>query len=326
MTLKDIALLLNLSKSTVSRALNDHPKISQKTKDDVLKIAKEYNFTINTHARSLATNKSNRIGVIFPENFFEFNKRDFFSQLEKYILSNAKKIDYDVSLIRTNSLNKIIKSRFVDGVIIANRDISQSDLQLLIDNDIPHVFVAYLPSYLRNSNEVVFKSDNIKCGYDVAKYLTEKSCKKILTITSTDKTLIDYCDRTIGFLKFMNENLFEKYVYECDMTFDAGKDLVNNNLDYLNSFDGIYCQQDKVALGIISLSEKYQIDIPKKLKIIGHDDLELIDYFSPKLTTVEQNYDEITFNSLEALIAKIEDKEKSISMLSESKIIERETT
>ncbi|MGL4935699.1 MAG: LacI family DNA-binding transcriptional regulator [Cetobacterium sp.] len=329
MTLKDIAKIVNLSESTVSRALNNNPNIAKKTRELVVKVAQENNFVINQNARSLATKKNHRIGIIFPNDFYEFNKRDFFSQLEKYFLLNSEKFDYEILIIRTKSLEETIKSGNVDGLIVASREISEENIKILKKNKMPHTFVAYKPSIL-DEETLVFKSDNLKCGYEVAKLLHSKGCSKLLTITSNNIQLTDYKDRTIGFMKYLEKNNLSKsnnHIYECDMTFENGRDLVLNNLEFLKSFDGIFCQQDKVALGILSLVKEYEIKIPEEIKIIGHDNIELIDYFYPRLSSVKQNFEEITLNALEYLIGQIEDKKKVISEnKSDNFIIERETT
>ncbi|MGL6100082.1 MAG: substrate-binding domain-containing protein, partial [Fusobacteriaceae bacterium] len=193
----------------------------------------------------------------------------------------------------------------------------------------PHVFVAYKPNFLEK-NEIVFKNDNINSGYTATEFLHKKGCKNILTITSENKELTDYNDRTLGFgnyLKENNLNKFENHVYRCNMTFEDGRDLVLNNLGFLKKFDGIFCQQDKVALGILSLIEKYGIKVPQDIKIIGYDDLEVIDYFYPKLTSIKQDFKEITLEALLHLIKIIEKKNIINSkFIFESKIIERETT
>lgn len=330
MTLKDIAKIVNLSESTVSRALNDNPRIAKKTRDLVMKVAKENNFVINSNARSLATKKSHRIGIIFPNDFYVFNKRDFFSQLEKNFLIHSEKFNYEILIIRSNSLEKVIKGGNVDGLVIANRNILKEDIEVMEKYGIPHVFVAYKPEFLRDEEIVVFKSDNIGCGYEVAKYLHQKGCKKLLTVTSQDKKLTDYVDRTVGFINYLKEfDLFTgNNTHECNMTFEDGRDLLIEKEEFLKSFDGIYFQQDKVAIGILSLADKYKIEIPKDLKIIGHDDLELAAYFYPKLTTVQQDYEGITLKALTYLIDSInngKDRDKESPCRLKSFIIERET-
>lgn len=328
MTLKDIAKIVDLSESTVSRALNNNPNIAKKTRELVMKVAKEHNFVINPHARSLATKRSHRIGIIFPNDFYEFNKRDFFSQLEKHFLLNSEKFQYEILIIRAKSLEKTIKSGNVDGLIIVNRDISKNDLEILKKYKVPHTFVAYKPTVL-DENICVFKSNNLDCGYSVAKLLHKEGCYNLLTITSTNENLTDYSDRTTGFYNYLEENdllRYEVHIHKCNMTFEDGRDLLLNNLDFLKTYDGIYCQQDKVALGILSLIEKYNIKVPQDLKIVGHDNLELIDYFYPKLTTIKENFEVITLEALKHLINMIEGKEEEkIQSVFESIIIKRET-
>ncbi|MBC2850907.1 LacI family DNA-binding transcriptional regulator [Cetobacterium sp. 8H] len=329
MTLKDIAKIVDLSESTVSRALNNNPNIAKKTRELVMKVAEEHNFVINPHARNLATKRSYRIGIIFPNDFYEFNKRDFFSQLEKYFLLNSEKNQYEILIIRAKSLEKTIKSGNVDGLIVVNRDISKNDLEVLKNYKVPHTFVAYKPTFLEEET-IVFKSDNVNCGYNVAKFLHSNGCKNLLTITSENEGLTDYQDRTLGFYKYLEEKKllgYETHIYKCGMTFEDGRELVLNQLELLKKFDGIFVQQDKVALGMLSLIEKYGIKVPENLKIIGHDNIELIDYFYPKLTSIKQKFEEITLRALNYLINIIENKEnKDVKFTFESEIINRETT
>ncbi|MGL6120119.1 MAG: substrate-binding domain-containing protein, partial [Fusobacteriaceae bacterium] len=194
---------------------------------------------------------------------------------------------------------------------------------------IPHTFVAYKPICLKE-NITIFKSDNIDCGYNVARFLHLKGCKNLLTITSKNHKLTDYNDRTLGFHKYLKEQellKYERHIYECDMSFEDGKNLILNHFEFFKKFDGIYCQQDKVALGILSLIEKFKINIPQDLKLIGHDNLELINYFDPILTSIKEKFNEITLNSLKYLIDIIETNEiKEIKSTFESVIIEKETT
>lgn len=325
--LSDLAELTGLNISTVSRALNDNPRISQETRDLVKKIAKEKNYIMNEHASFLARKKNNRIGIVFPKDFFVFNKRDFFSKIEENFLKLSEKSKYEISLIRSNDLEKVIGGSYIDGLIIANRDISENNILTLDKSSIPYIFLAYKPSFKINDESInVFKSNNIKSGYEVAKYLFEKGCRNLLTITSCNKFQTDYVDRTEGFFKFCMENkdkLGHFHVEECNMTFEDGKKMVEERREDLLKFDGIFCQEDKVALGILSSAEKNNLKVPEDFSLIGFDNLELINYFEPKLTTVEENFYEICSNALKYLINTIEGlSQNEVKFLIETKIIE----
>lgn len=329
-TIKDLARMSNFSESTISRALNDNPQIPLKTKEKIIKLARENNYTVNTHARSLAKSKSNRIGVIFPNNFYEFSRREFFSQLEKHLLLSSDKTDYDIHLLRSSSIEKIVGSKFVDGLIIANRDITKEELDILDRANIPYTFLAFKPHWLEDLKIPIFKTDNIGGGYEVAKLMHSKGAKKMLTFTSDNPEFTDYVERTEGFKKYLEENelqFSEKSIIRCNMTFEDGVEAVKNLTEKLKKYDGIFCQQDKVALGIISIAEKYGIDIPKKILLVGYDNTDLISYFTPKLTTIEQNYKEIVSRTLKYLISVIENSEYGCrEHLSEITIVEGETT
>ena len=110
-----------------------------------------------------------------------------------------------------------------------------------------------------------------------------------------------------------------------EINFKSGESLAYENLEFFKKIDGVFCQQDKMALGLMKGLLENGFSIPEDISIIGHDNMEIIDYFNPKLTTVEQPFKNICKNSTESLFNQIDGKEKKLRRIFRSNIVERET-
>ncbi len=333
-TLKDIAKIANVSESTVSRCLNDSSAVSKNTKARVKKIAEEMNFQFNRNARNLAKKKTNRIGVIFPDGYYKFNMRDFFSGLEEYLIKDVEEKGYEAVIYTLNNrsgkmsnLKKLINGREVDGLLIACRDIPVEDMEAIKKNKIPYVLVYYKPNkYWGEMN--LYTNDNVYSGYLATMYLADNGCRKIATITSSDKRMKNYAERTRGYIKAIKESKLKierEYVIEEEINFKTGERLAHEREEFFRGIDGVFCQQDKVALGLMKGLMEKGFSIPEDISIIGHDNMEIVDYFDPKLTTVEQPFKNICRNSAESLFNQIEGREKKMRKIFRGSIVERET-
>ncbi|WP_028857025.1 LacI family DNA-binding transcriptional regulator [Psychrilyobacter atlanticus] len=333
-TLKDIAKIAGVSESTVSRCLNDSPLVSKKTMSRVKKIAEEYNFQCNINARNLANKKTKRIGIIFPDGFYKFNMRDFFSSLEEHLLKGVEEQNYEAVVYTLNSrsrvksnIKRLTNGREVDGLLIACRDIPIEDIEALKRNKIPHTLVYYKPNKYWGPMKL-FTNDNVYSGYLATQYLIENGCKKIAVITSDDKQLKNYSQRTIGYLKAIRESklkIEKDYIIKDIMDFKTGERLAFEKVNFFKTIDGVVCQQDKVALGLIKGLIKQGFSIPEDISIIGHDNLEIVDFFDPKLTTVQQPFKNICENAVIDLFDQINGVDKKVRRIFKSNIVERET-
>lgn len=331
-TLKDIAKISGMSVSTVSRALNDSPLIKENTKVKIKKIAESMNFEFNTNARSLIKSKTNTIGIIFANNYYNFRTKTFYSILERHLVDYIEKNGYEAiiqtaanSYTGTSNIKKIVNGQKVDALIVATRDITEEDLEILENSKIPFSFL-YYPTVKKKFLKQTFYIDNIKSGALAAKFFYEKGLKNILTITKETEIETNYLDRTKGFLeeaKKFNLNISLSY---SGVTFEEGYNFAINNIEYLKKFEGIFCQQDYGALGIIKALNEFQIDIPTQISIVGHDNFEdIIQMFSPKLTTIKQPFQEICINSINYLLNQINEKDFTIKRTFKASIIERES-
>lgn len=331
-TLKDIAKISGMSVSTVSRALNDSPLIKENTKNKIKKIAESMNFEFNMNARSLIKSKTNTIGIIFANNYYNFRTKTFYSILERYLVDCIEKNGFE-ALIQTaanaytgtSNIKKIVNGQKIDALIVATRDITDEDLDILENSKIPFAFL-YYPSERKKFNKQTFIIDNVKSGALAAKFFHEKRLKNILTITKETKIETNYLDRTVGFLEEAKKYDLNISLSYSGITFEEGYNFVNSNVEYIKNFDGIFCQQDYGALGIIKALNENSIKIPDDISILGHDDFEdIIRMFSPKLSTIKQPFEEICINSINYLLNQIENKNIPIKRNFKASILKRES-
>lgn len=331
-TLKDIARISGLSISTVSRALNDSPLTNEKTKTKIKKIAETMNFEFNINARSLIKSQTNTIGIIFANNYYNFKTKTFYSTLERHLLNQIEKNGFSAlvqsassAYTKTSNIKKLVNGKKVDGILIATRDITDEELDILEESDIPFAFLYYNPKrkkYLKRS----FLIDNTKSGALAANYLAKKGFKKILTITKETKIETNYIERTRGFLEKAKSLELDISVSKSGVTFEEGYEFTKNNLKNILKYDAVFCQQDYCALGMIKALSEEGIKIPKDISILGHDNFSnIIDMFSPKLTTICLPFEDICVNAIDFLIAKIKKEKISVKKIINAYIVERES-
>lgn len=333
-TLKDIAKIANVSESTVSKCLNGGTGVSESTRKRVCKIAKDLNFQFNVNARNLAKKNSKKIGIVFPEGYYKFNMRHFFGTIEEYLVKYIEKKGYEAivyklskSTLKRNKLTQIVNSGEVDGFLIACRDILTEDMEIIQKYNFPHSFVYYKPNKVWGKMEL-FTLDNVHSGYLATKYLIDNGCKNIMTITSDDKSQKNYSERTRGYIKAINKSNLDAnnvYVLEIHIDFKSGEELARTIKETYPEIDGIFCQQDEIALGLMKGLKELGYIIPKDISIIGHDDMEIISYFSPELTTVSQPFESICKNSVTSLFNQINEIDEELRKIFLSSIVERET-
>jgi len=320
-TIKDIAKQLNISPSTVSRALSDHCDISKATKTKVLKMAETLHYQPNSIAQSLKTSKTNVIGVIVPaiQNYF-------FSQ----IVSSIEKVlfDYGFTIIVCQSnesfdkevLNiQTLTSNRVAGLLIAVSQTTKNydhikRLQLL---NIPFVFFDRECDGINVPSVTV---DNYLGASLGVQYLVDRGYTRIAHLAgpqniSTSKTRYQaYCD----VLKKNNIPYNENYVlyggfFECD-----GYTNIPRLLQQQTRPKAIFAVNDPVAFGAYKKIKEMGYAIPGDIALMGYDDIPFMCSLDPPVTTVHQPMDQIGYQAANMLLDQLGvtiDKEKLNSLL-----------
>lgn len=306
-TIKDIARALGISPSTVSRALKNHPDISQDTKDNVNKYAKEFNYKPNTLALSLRMSKNNTIGVIVPEIIHYF-----FSSILSGIEQIANQEGYNVIICQSSedfekevrNTQALIATR-VSGVLacLSKHTTNYDHFQDIVDSDIPLVFFDRICIGINTDRVVV---DDYAGAFAAVEYLIQTGCKRIAFYSSPFHLEISK-NRKNGYMDALRKyglTVDESLIRVCD-TREEAIIITPEILDRPDRPDGFFAINDHCAAGILYATKLAKIKVPQEIAIMGFSDGELAKACDPMLSTVEQHGYEMGKHAAKLLIDKI---------------------
>lgn len=312
-TIKDIARALNISISTVSRALRDSYDINAETKKRIVEYAEKMNYRPNPIALSLKENKSRSIGVIVPEI-----ANTFFSQAINGIEEIAYERGYHVVIFQSHeSLEREIANiqhlfaRKVDGLLISLTG-SSKDIRHLEEyrqNDFPIVYFDRVPDTLEAHKVVV---DNFEGAFKATEYLISKGKKNIAHITSPP-TLSITQERMAGYKSALEKHgipVREELIKYCTFKPEEAEKAIRELLQ-TEAPDAFFMGSDRLALGCFQAYKKLtaeggQADIP----LIGFTNLGVAHLLEPPLSTIVQPAMTIGQKAAEILLDEIENKRK----------------
>ena len=313
-TLRDIAKVLNLSVSTVSRALTDSYQIGDKTKKLVLEYAKAHNYVPNRMARGLKEGKSRSIGVVVCsiDNNFVAQMLDGIDQFctdhDYQLIIMQSKESYEQEKACIN----LLYAGGIDGLLISpTYQTTDFDyLKNLQKDGLPIVLFDRLSENLDTHKVAV---DNFKGAYNAIIHLIKNGCKSIAHINSDSKLNLA-TDRFEGYKKaLLDNNLVHKDVLTkfCDTTNSAKLD---ENLEralkeiMAHQPDAIFTATDQLSTKCLSILNKLGYQIPNDVALIGFSNTDLADVLNPALTTIHQPAFEIGNLAAKQLLSLIDNK------------------
>lgn len=313
-TIHDLAKELNLSASTVSRALNNQASIGKKTKQIVKKLAKERGYRPNTLAASLRTKQSNTLGVIVPKI-----DRPFISSLISGIENAAQKAGYQIIITQSNdnlemeqkNVQTLFNSR-ISALIVSLAMSTQAydHFDLFKDSNIPIVFVDRIPR--QNKVEKVH-INNFKAAFEATEHLIEQGCNRIAHLGGASHQQI-YEDRKSGYLAALKKNnleVEEVLILEANvLSAKEGEKMANALLSMKRPPDGIFCANDRSAVSAIRVAKERSIKIPNELAIIGFNNDPVCEIIEPALSSIYHPAKEMGKIVVEHILAKVEGKEE----------------
>ncbi|MFP4847051.1 LacI family DNA-binding transcriptional regulator [Winogradskyella sp. PE311] len=317
-TLKELAKLLNISVSTVSKALNDSHEISSNTKKRVNELAEKLNYKPNRIAQQLKTNKTKTIGVILPTV-----TNPFFAEVLHGIEMAATDKDYDIIVCLSNeTLNKerrsieLLSNGSVDGFIVTVARESQvqgdtNHIKAAIANKIPVLM------FDRVVNEIICDKvivDDFKSVYETTEYLIKKEKREHILLVSNIEELSVGKLRIKGYEKAIAENNLKSSI----LSLDNDEDVDGTIYDYLkknNEIDAIISIDHITGIVAINMVKKLGIEIPRDISIIGfgYEHTNLLS--SPKISIIHQKAHEIGEMSAKLLINKLNSKDHELQTI-----------
>ncbi|PZX52438.1 LacI family transcriptional regulator [Algoriphagus ratkowskyi] len=334
-TIKDIARELNLSASTISRALKDYPGISDETKRRVKEVAKNMNYRPNAIALSLRKSRSFTIGVIIPEvvHFFfstVISGIEDIAQSRGYnvILSQSnEKLDREISSIETMLSNQI------DGVLVSYSKETESfdHFTRVLDQGFPIVFFDRAPAIPNAINVMVA---DYQGAYDATIHLISQGYKNIVHL-SGPKALKISIDREQGYRDALEKNgisVNPANIIECPLgTLEEGQRLVSELFNSLPERpDAFFSCNDIGAVGAMKACRDIGLKIPLEVGIVGFSDWQFCAMLDPQLSSVSQPGFMMGARATEILIDIIEKKldveTMERNLILETKLMERDSS
>lgn len=293
-TIYDISEKLNISAATVSRALNNHPKISIKTKELVLATAKELNYKQNTLAQALKSGKTNNVGIIVP-----YINSNFFSSVIRGIEEELSLHGYHVIICQSHEdvdlerkqLNTLLNAQ-VDGIFMSVSKTTQdiSHIEAAKESNIPIIFFDRKKDIKGISTVTI---DDYKAGFEATEHLIKQGCKKICHL-SGDLRLEIYQNRYKGYVDALRENnlrVRKDFIIPIESSIQGGVDAINALWSLPIQPDGIFSASDYAALGACQQLKKQKINIPNDVAIIGFSNEPFTQYMELPISSIDQTPD-----------------------------------
>jgi len=289
-TIHDISKILGIDSSTVSRALNNSARVSEKTKKRILQKAEELGYQKNTLASNLRTNKTKTIAIVLPRV-----SRYFFATVIAGIEEIAHNKGYNVIICQT--LDSLEREKKIIDTLIANRVDG-----ILISISMETLSYAHLESYKKLGKPIVFFDrpcnlkdcinvtiNNFKASFTATEHLILKGCKNIVHFSGNQKIEL-YKERRDGYLAALrkyNLKVNEAYILESNLSEKDGLLLAKKVLK-LKNIDGLYSANDTSAISAIQYFKSKGINVPEDIGVVGFNNDPISAVIDPSLTTINQ--------------------------------------
>ncbi len=335
-TVRDIANKLGLSHPTVSRALNDHPRISDETKKRVREMARKMNYRPNIMARGLCSQRTSLIGLVIRDIRSSFHAeiiagvQDILDQHGYSIILCSSSLDTD----HERKHLQIVVDKQVEGIIYAPVYGDQSNADLINSfhaEGIPIVLISF--SKLKVKMPCI-KVNNNMGGYLATRHLIDLGHQRICYVTySIDEALHkepgldENADRFRGYQRAMEEAGLEKYISLVqENTFGKDREVALRIKSHEINPTAAFIFSDEISVGVMKSASAHCIKIPRDLSIVGFDDLSYASMVYPSLTTIAQPKYEIGVYAAQRIIALIEGKEALEELVLEPELVIRHST
>lgn len=311
-TLKDIAEKLNVSVSTVSRAVNNKSYVKEETRQKVLQALKEYHYVPNEIARSLKSQSTKTIGVIIPDIC-----EVFFGQVIKGIDEVVSQAGYTIIVSdsgesKTNEerdLEMLFQKR-VDALVLATVELKGKKVLRFLESDIPVVFIDNLPVIDREIDCVMI--DNEKASSIAMRHLIGLGHREIAVIIGSIEETTGY-DRMIGYKNALREAgipVDERLIAYGNYKENKGYECMCALLDNMEEapFTAVYVTSEMMTFGAIKAINDRGLRIPDDISLIGFDVHDKTGLVVPGITTVRQPENQIGTQTGKLLIQQLHNK------------------
>lgn len=311
LTLEDIAEQAGVSRSTVSRVVNDLPNVSEDVRRRVLDVIQQTGYHPNAAARTLASQRSWTLGLVLPQSVSLFFTDPYFPHLTKGIAQACNEHNYTLALFLVSNkedekkiFSRVNRKGLLDGVLVqSGHHGDQQMIGQLVDANMPQVVLGRPQRY---DNVTFVDVDNVSGAYNATAHLVRLGYRRIATITGPGLSTVGL-DRQAGFTKAMNERgikIDETLETEGDFTEAGGYYAMQRLLPARP--EAVFVASDLMTIGAIRAVREAGLSVPNDIAFVGFDDIPLAAASDPPLTTIRQPVIQFGVRAVELLIDLIE--------------------
>ncbi len=315
LTLEDIARKTGVSRSTVSRVINNQSNVREDVRVKVMDTIHKTGFHPHAAARTLASHHSSTIGLILPHSVSFFFTDPYYAHITKGIAQACNQHDYTLALFLVGSkadeesiFPRVSRKGLLDGVLVqSGHHGDQYIIGQIVDEQMP---IVVLGRPFRSDNVTYIDIDNVHASYLAVNHLIQLGRKRIGTIAGPATSTVGL-DRMEGYRKALLEKgmqVEEDLIIEGEFTEASGYSAMQ--MLVLAKPDAIFAASDAMAIGAIRAARELGIRVPEDIAFVGFDDLPSATITNVELTTVRQPVVQFGIRSVEALIEQIENKDK----------------
>ncbi|MEM6689238.1 MAG: LacI family DNA-binding transcriptional regulator [Planctomycetota bacterium] len=301
-TISDIAARANVSKSTVSRVLNDKAVVNKQTREAVLKAAKDLGYEANLFARGLAVGRSMTVGVV-TQNIGS----PYYDALMQGTIRGFTDTGYSPLFVdgqwestKEQEVIKTLLGRKVDGLLLLGGNLPKDQLKELKER-LPTIIVGM---ELEGWEKRCVYCDNVGAAFDATQHLIDLGHRRIALIKGMEHHQ-DTIRREAGYRKALQEagiELDEELILDGDFSPQSGVMGINTLLMRATTFTAVFCANDSVAYGARLALNRKGIRVPEEVSVIGFDDQAESAYVTPPLTTIRQPANEMGVAAAKGLV------------------------
>jgi LacI family transcriptional regulator len=330
LTLEDIAKKAGVSRSTVSRVVNDQPNVRDEVRQRVWEVINRTGYHPNAAARTLASHRSWMIGLVLPRSVSSFFTDPYFPHLTKGIAQACNQYDYTLALFLVDSKEdedkiypRVSRRDLLDGILVQSGQIGDHLIDRLANSNIP-VVIAGRPFHVNGVSYI--DVDNIAAAQNAVTHLIRLGRERVATIAGPDNGTVGI-DRKAGYLKALADqgrSVDDALIAEGDFTEAGGYAAMQRLLPAQP--DAVFAASDLMAIGAMRAVRDSGLHIPDDVAFVGFDDLPIATLTDCPLTTVHQPVYEFGFKAVQTLLDLIENGiEPARRIIMETELIVRDS-
>ncbi|MFF5499354.1 LacI family DNA-binding transcriptional regulator [Streptomyces aquilus] len=308
-TMQDVARAAGVSAMTVSNVINGHPKVSEATREKVLKAMARLDYRVNVSARNLRKGRTGTIGLAVPEV-----DSPYYGRLAAAVIAAAAPLGLRVAIEQTHALRDselealaLSRNRLYDGIILSTVGMGPQDTEWLT-MDHP---VVILGERIFGGPVDHVAMPNVEASRAATRHLVERGCRRIAFVSGTVGEEVDVSSlRHAGYRQALEEAglPLDPELHQRLAAFSraegarCARDMVERGL----GFDGVFCVTDTVAMGVLRGLADAGVRVPEQVKVMGFDDVPESGFLVPSLSTVDPDHDTMAERAVRLLVRRIE--------------------